>query len=72
MAIATSLFHELCHGWVFFLMGPVTNESLLLGTPPEFNAAWDQADELGSEVGEGESGFYIESLVFGATLDLDP
>ena len=70
MTLGVSFFHELVHAWVYFLAGPVTEDSHKARTPPEYKAAWEETDELVADV--GESGDYFEGLILGASVGLDP
>jgi len=69
---AACIFHELVHGFVFSIMGPYSDGMEKVGTPPEFRAAWSQGDELDLEAAMGESGFYMEDIIFGGTVEMSP
>lgn len=68
--LAVTFFHELVHAWVFLLLGSVSEDSVKMGTSVEHKTPWDNTDELGD--GTGESGYFIEGEIFGATLDWKP
>lgn len=53
-------------------MGPYSDGMEKVGTPPEFRAAWSQGDELDLEAAMGESGFYMEDIIFGGTVEMSP
>lgn len=61
MVTAMTLWHELVHGFVYFMAGQQRP-----GTPPECGEPWE--DPITAEY--GESGFFMEFHVWGAAMHI--